>query len=45
LRLVERFDDASESQHVHVTLEAPLIGRLYEYSGSFTYELQREEEV
>jgi hypothetical protein len=45
VRLVERFDDASESQHVDVTLEAPLIGRLYEYSGSFTYQIRPEEEA
>jgi hypothetical protein len=26
-------------QHVSVTLDAPLIGRLYEYSGDFRYEI------
>ncbi|HAM25570.1 MAG TPA: DUF4166 domain-containing protein, partial [Microbacteriaceae bacterium] len=40
MSLLERFDDASGRQHVSVTLDAPLIGRLYEYSGSFTYEIR-----
>jgi hypothetical protein len=38
--LVERFDDATDSQHVTVELSAPLLGRLYEYSGSFHYEIR-----
>ena len=42
-RLVERYDDATDSQRVSFTLDAPLVGRLYEYSGSFTYEVRREE--
>jgi hypothetical protein len=37
--LTERFDDASERQQVSVTVESPLLGRLYEYSGSFRYEI------
>lgn len=40
--LEERFDEESQLQHVSVILEAPLIGRLYEYAGSFSYEIQRE---
>lgn len=40
VRLVERFDDASGRQHVSVEVTAPLVGRLYEYSGSFTYTLE-----
>lgn len=43
VRLVEQFDDETQSQHVDVTLDAPLLGRLYEYSGSFTYEVRPEE--
>lgn len=35
--LVERFDDATGSQHVEVTVDLPLLGRLYEYGGSFRY--------
>lgn len=42
VHLVERFDDASGRQHVHLTLDAPLIGRLYEYTGSFTYDVRPE---
>ncbi|GAA3670394.1 DUF4166 domain-containing protein [Microbacterium marinilacus] len=36
IRLVERFDGV---QHVDVEIEMPVIGRVYEYSGSFTYEV------
>ncbi|MEL4318475.1 DUF4166 domain-containing protein [Leifsonia sp. YIM 134122] len=35
--LVERFDDASARQHVAVAIDLPVVGRLYEYSGSFAY--------
>lgn len=35
--LTERFDEQSDRQLVTVVVEAPLIGRLYEYSGSFRY--------
>lgn len=35
--LVERFDDETGRQHVSVTIDSPQLGRLYEYSGSFTY--------
>jgi hypothetical protein len=38
--LVERFDAGTDSQHVSVELSAPLLGRLYEYSGSFLYEIR-----
>ena len=44
LRLTERWDDATGRQHVALTLDAPLIGRLYEYAGSFTYEIREEAE-
>jgi hypothetical protein len=37
--LTERFDDATGRQQVSVTLDAPLIGRIYEYSGSFEYSI------
>ncbi len=42
VRLVERFDDTSARQHVRVTVDMPMIGRLYEYSGFFTYEIRPE---
>jgi len=40
LRLVERFDDAVGRQHVALTLEAALVGRIYEYSGHFDYRIE-----
>ena len=40
--LVERWDDASGSQHVAVVISAPILGRIYEYSGYFNYELKGE---
>jgi hypothetical protein len=43
VRLVERFDDGSDRQQVSVTVDAPLVGRLYEYSGSFRYEIRTGE--
>jgi hypothetical protein len=38
--LVESFDDDTGLQHVSVTVDIPLLGRLYEYSGSFRYEIR-----
>lgn len=35
--LSERFDDARNAQVVSITLDHPLVGRLYEYAGSFRY--------
>lgn len=29
-------------RHVALTLDAPLLGRLYEYSGTFTYRIERQ---
>ena len=37
VRLTERFDDATAMQQVAVTIDAPLVGRLYQYSGAFRY--------
>ncbi|GAA2084831.1 DUF4166 domain-containing protein [Pseudolysinimonas kribbensis] len=37
VHLTERWDDAVERQHVALTLDAPLVGRLYEYAGHFDY--------
>ena len=42
VRLVERFDEGAGRQRVHVTVDVPVIGRVYEYAGSFTYELRPE---
>jgi hypothetical protein len=43
--LLERFDDETDSQHVSVTIDLPLLGRLYEYSGSFLYEVRPGEKL
>jgi len=44
--LVERYDDAAASgagaQRVSVTVDAPLFGRLFEYTGTFDYEVRPE---
>jgi hypothetical protein len=37
--LTERWDDSSGSQHVSVVISAPILGRVYEYSGYFNYEV------
>lgn len=42
MRLTERWDDLTGRQHVSLTLEAPGFGRIYEYTGSFTYEITEE---
>ena len=41
--LVERFDDSTDLQHVEVTVDMPLLGRVYEYSGSFRYAISPAE--
>jgi hypothetical protein len=38
--LTERWDERSGLQHVAVAIIAPIVGRVYEYSGYFTYELR-----
>ena len=43
VRLVERFDDETDRQHVSLTVDSPQFGRLYEYSGSFVYEVRAGE--
>ena len=40
--LTERWDDATGRQHVSVAISAPILGRVYEYSGYFTYEVRGE---
>lgn len=39
VRLRESFDETIGRQRVAVTIDAPLIGRVYEYSGDFTYRI------
>jgi len=41
LRLIERFDDDAGRQHVSLTLDSPLLGRIYEYSGHFDYRVEQ----
>lgn len=40
VRLTERFDDMTGRQHVDLTITAPVIGRIYEYSGDFSYRIE-----
>jgi hypothetical protein len=40
VEVVERWDDGL--QHVAVVITAPLIGRVYEYSGYFSYEIMED---
>lgn len=40
VRLVESFDEIIDRQRVAVTIDVPLIGRVYEYSGDFTYRIE-----
>lgn len=42
VRLTERFDDAIGRQRVALTVDAPLIGRVYEYAGAFDYRIEKE---
>lgn len=42
VELAERFDDASERQHVTLTVTVPLLGRVYEYAGRFRYAIEGE---
>ncbi|WP_223628261.1 DUF4166 domain-containing protein [Microbacterium sp. EST19A] len=40
VRLTERFDDTRDHQQVSLTIDAPIIGRVYEYRGSFRYRIE-----
>src|SRR5690606_37019676 len=40
--LTERFDEQLAQQHVSVTTTVPGLGRVYEYAGSFDYELRQD---
>ncbi len=42
VRLTERYDDTTEKQRVHLTIDVPGLGRVYEYEGSFTYRIEEE---
>ncbi len=43
VRVWERFDDDIGRQRVSLTVDAPLIGRVYEYDGEFTYRIENQE--
>ncbi|WOF23351.1 DUF4166 domain-containing protein [Microbacterium betulae] len=45
VRLTERYDDGAARQHVEVTIDAPLLGRVYEYAGGFSYRLVPDPEA
>lgn len=40
--LVERWDEQQERHHVDMTIDAPLLGRVYEYRGFFEYRIESE---
>ena len=40
VHLIERFSDDDHHQHVDVRMSLPLIGKIYEYSGSFRYQVK-----
>lgn len=42
IRLVERYGGADDRQHVDLTIDLPLVGRVYEYRGTFTYRIESE---
>lgn len=42
VQLTESFDEVIERQRVAVTIDVPLLGRVYEYSGDFTYRIEEE---
>jgi hypothetical protein len=41
--LTERYDPGQDVQRVSITVELPVVGRLYEYAGSFRYEIRTGE--
>lgn len=43
VRLSERYDPASGLQRVELTIDAPIIGRVYGYRGHFNYGIVREQ--
>lgn len=41
--LTERYDDERDAQSVSVVVRVPLIGRVYQYAGTFRYQVGRRE--
>nr|WP_314844005.1 DUF4166 domain-containing protein [uncultured Microbacterium sp.] len=42
IRLVERWDEEREKHHVAMTIDAPVLGRVYEYIGYFSYVIDED---
>lgn len=42
IALVERWDEEREQHHVNMTIDAPMLGRVYEYTGFFDYAIESE---
>lgn len=40
IRLTESYDAAAVRQRVELTIDVPVLGRIYEYSGTFTYRIE-----
>lgn len=40
--LIERWDEDRQRHHVDMTIDAPILGRVYEYRGYFEYAVERE---
>lgn len=43
IRLRESWDETLEQHRVDMTIDAPVIGRVYEYRGTFRYAIEREQ--
>lgn len=43
VRLTERYDDEQDRQRVDLTIDAPVLGRVFEYRGTFTYLIEEEQ--
>lgn len=42
VKLTESFDDITQRQRVSVTIDVPLLGRVYEYAGDFSYRIEKD---
>ncbi|MGF3056765.1 DUF4166 domain-containing protein [Microbacterium sp. YY-01] len=42
IRITEAWDDAVSQQHISLTVDMPIMGRIYEYDGHFTYRVEQE---
>ncbi|UOR00707.1 DUF4166 domain-containing protein [Leucobacter allii] len=45
IRLHERFDEAAGVQRIDVTIDMPVVGRIYGYSGSFRYRIIEDADI